>query len=165
MWNCDEIGFDPNGKWHKVVCNYKFFQGEIMWKVKTRDCATLLCTLLVFKIAEGKCFMPPVVVHQAKEYSKDIHKNIPFDWKVYHTPSGYMYIDRWLKTMTQLFNICSASLVKNQIIFFYGHDSHFDDHALKKMQRKNIQTFIIKAGDSINDQPNENGPNSKLKSL
>ena len=23
VWNCDEIGFEPNGKWPKVVCNYK----------------------------------------------------------------------------------------------------------------------------------------------
>ena len=27
-WNCDEVGFDPNGRWIKFVCNYKFFQGE-----------------------------------------------------------------------------------------------------------------------------------------
>ena len=26
--NCDEIGFDPNGKWKKFICTYKFFQGE-----------------------------------------------------------------------------------------------------------------------------------------
>ena len=25
--NCDEIGFEPNSKWHKVVCNYNLFQG------------------------------------------------------------------------------------------------------------------------------------------
>ena len=31
VWNCDEIGFDPNGKWHKVVCTYKLFQGDRMW--------------------------------------------------------------------------------------------------------------------------------------
>ena len=23
--NCDEIGFDPNGKWRKVVFTYKYF--------------------------------------------------------------------------------------------------------------------------------------------
>ena len=23
VWNCDEIGFDPNGKWRKIVCTYK----------------------------------------------------------------------------------------------------------------------------------------------
>ena len=33
------------------------------------------------------------------------------------------------------------------------------------MQIKNIQPFILKAGDSINDQPNDNGPNSTLKAL
>ena len=33
VWNCDEIGFDPNGKWHKVVCTYNFFGGEIIRKV------------------------------------------------------------------------------------------------------------------------------------
>ena len=33
------------------------------------------------------------------------------------------------------------------------------------MQSKNIQPFILKAGDSINNQPNGNGPNSTLKDL
>ena len=33
------------------------------------------------------------------------------------------------------------------------------------MQIKNIQPFILKAVESINDQPNENGPNSKINSL
>ena len=27
VWNCDEIGFDPNDICHKVVCTYKLFQG------------------------------------------------------------------------------------------------------------------------------------------
>ena len=33
------------------------------------------------------------------------------------------------------------------------------------MQSKNIHTFILKSGDSINDQTNDNGPNSTLKAL
>ena len=67
LWNFDEIGFDPNGKWRKVVCTYKYFQGEIMWKVQTGERAPLLCTLLVFTRADGQCFMTPVIVHQDKE--------------------------------------------------------------------------------------------------
>ena len=67
--------------------------------------------------------------------------------------------------MTKFSNICGASPVKNQILLFNGHDSHFDDRALTQMQRKNIQAFIIKAGDSINNQTNDNMPKSKLKSL
>ena len=27
VWNFDEIGLDPNGKFHKVVCTYKYLQG------------------------------------------------------------------------------------------------------------------------------------------
>ena len=107
--------------------------------------------------------MPPVIIHQAKEYSKDLHHNIPLDWKVHHTSSGYMNRDGWLKAMTQFSNICGASPVKNQILFFNGHNSHFNDRALTHMQIKNIQPFILKAGDSINNQPNDNGPNSTLR--
>ena len=25
VWNCNEIGFDPNVKWNKFICTYKFF--------------------------------------------------------------------------------------------------------------------------------------------
>ena len=53
---------------------------------------------------------------------------------------------------------------KKQIIFFNGNESHFDDCALTHIQSKNIQPFILKEGDSINDQPNDNRPNSTLKS-
>ena len=31
VWNWDEIGFDPNGSWLKVVCTYKFFTGQRIW--------------------------------------------------------------------------------------------------------------------------------------
>ena len=26
--NYDEVGFDPNGRWNKIICTYKIFQGE-----------------------------------------------------------------------------------------------------------------------------------------
>ena len=109
--------------------------------------------------------MPPVIVHQAKDYSQDLHHNIPLDWKVNHTSSEYMDRDGWLKAMTQFSNICGTSPVNNQILFFDGHDSHFDDRSLTQIQSKNIQPFILKAGYPINDQPKDNGPNSTLKTL
>ena len=136
-----------------------------MWKGQTGERAPFWCILLVFTRADGQCFMYPVIVHQAKEYSQYLHHNIPLDWIVHHTSSGYMDRHGWLKAMTQLSNICGASPVNNQILFFDGQDSHFNDRARTKMQSKNIQPFILKAGDSINNQPNNNGPNSKLKAL
>ena len=65
VWVCDEIGFDTDGKWHNVLCTYKFFQGSIMWRMQTGERAPFWCTLLVFNRDYGKWFMPPVVVHQA----------------------------------------------------------------------------------------------------
>ena len=35
----------------------------------------------------------------------------------------------------------------------------------KKNNVQKIQPFILKSGDSINNQPNDNGPDAKLKSL
>ena len=66
--------------------------------------------------------------------------------------------------MTQLSTVCSASTIKNQIILLDENDSHFDNGALRSMEDKNIQPFVLKAGDSGNDQTNDNRPNKKLKS-
>ena len=109
--------------------------------------------------------MPPIVVHQSKEYSQDLHHNIPLDWTVHRTPYVYMDIDRWLKAMVQFSNICRDSPFNNQTLFFNGHVSHFNGRALIQRQSKNIQPFILKSGDSINGHPNDNGPNSTLKAL
>ena len=73
--------------------------------------------------------------------------------------------DRRLKAMTQFSNVCGFYPVNKQIIFFGVHDIQFDDFALMHMERQNIQPFILKSGDSVNDQRNNNGPNAKLKSL
>ena len=164
-WNCDEFWFDPNGIWSKVICTYKFFQCELMWKVQIGEQATFKCTLLVFTQVDGKCFMPHIIVHQAKYFSQDLHYNTPLDWVIHHTTSGYMDRDRWLKSMTQFSKVCGAYPFNNQKLLFDGHNSHFDDGTLRQMMCKNVQPFLIKSGDSINDHPNYNGPDSKLKSL
>ena len=65
VWNCDGFGFDPNGRWHKVIYTYKFFQGELMQKIQTEERAQFWCTLLVFTRNDGPLFMPPIIVHQA----------------------------------------------------------------------------------------------------
>ena len=65
-------------------------------------------------------------------------------WTVHHTPSGYVDRDGWLKAVPQFYNICCASPVNNQILFFYGHDSHFDDRALTQMQREKTSPSYLK---------------------
>ena len=85
--------------------------------------------------------MPPIVFNQANDYYQDIHHNIPLDWTVHHTPSVYMDRDGWLNVMTKFSNICSASPVNNQIIFYNGHDIHFEDYAQTKTQQKNPSLY------------------------
>ena len=36
-WNCNKIGFDPNGKLHNIICTYKFLPVELMCNLKTGD--------------------------------------------------------------------------------------------------------------------------------
>ena len=94
-----------------------------------------------------------------------IHYNIQLDWIVHHTPSGYMDKYIWLKAITESSNICGASLVNNQILIFDGHYIHFENCALRQIMCKNIQPFVLNSGDSINYQPNDIGPNTKLNPL
>ena len=77
-----------------------------------------------------------VITSDKPSHTIYLHHNIPLDCTVHHTPSGYMYRYGWLKAMTQFSNICSASSFNNQILFFYGHDSHFYDRSLTQMQMK-----------------------------
>ena len=34
VWNCDEIGLDQNGKWHRIICTYKWYNIDRIWKTK-----------------------------------------------------------------------------------------------------------------------------------
>ena len=74
-----------------------------------------------------------------------------------------MYRYGWLKSITQFSNIFGAFPVNNKIILFYNHDIHFDERVITNMEHQNIQPFIMKSGDSVNYQPNDNVPNYKLK--
>ena len=162
-----KLGLIPteDGERLSVLTSYFKVNECVKWKVQSGEWAQFWCTLLVFTWSDGKCFMPPIIVHQAKEWSQDIHHIIPLGWIVHHTPSSYMDRDRWLKSMTQLSNVCGAYPVNNKILFFDGHASHFKDIALRQIMCKRIQPFVLKSGNSINDQPNGNGQDSKLKSL
>ena len=67
--------------------------------------------------------------------------------------------DMWLKAMTQLSKLRGSYPVNNKTILFDGYDSHFDNHTLIHMEHRKIQPFILKEGDYLNDQPNDNGTN------
>ena len=104
-----------------------------------------------------------MIVHQAANYTQDLHWNLPSDWLVHCKSWGYMDRDVWMKEMSLFSRTCGSSKMNPQVLFFDVHDSHFDDRATHIIQSHHISPFILKAGDSTNDQPNDNGPNLKLK--
>ena len=164
-WNVDEIGLDPNGKWTRIVCTYKWCPIDQIWKVQTGERAPFWVTLLLFTRADGACFVPPVVVHQAAELTAAHQLNIPSDWIVHCTKSGYMDRDGWFKSILKFVRICGAYETNINILTFDGHDSHWDADALDHMANNFVQPFLLKAGDSTTDQPNDNGFNAKCKSV
>ena len=108
--------------------------------------------------------MHTIIVNQTNDYSQYIQFNITLNWIVHHTQSGYMDRYRWLKATTQLFTICGASTINNQIIFFDGYGSHFYNHAVHYKEDQNIQPLFLKRGDYENNQLNDNVLNAKLMS-
>ena len=54
VWNCDEFGFNPNGKFNKVICTYNFSQLIKCDMYKQESEHTFWCTLLVFTRADGQ---------------------------------------------------------------------------------------------------------------
>ena len=104
-----------------------------------------------------------MIVHQGGNYTQDLHWNLPSDWLVHCMLSGYMDRDGCMKAMSLFSITCGSSKINPQVLFFDSHDSHFNDRATHILRSHQISPFILKAGDSTNDQPNENGPNLKLK--
>ena len=71
--------------------------------------------------------------------------------------------DGWLKTTENFSNLLGACKANPQFPFFDGHGSHWDSDSLDILSKRNLHPFFLKAGDSTNDQPNDNGPNATFK--
>ena len=62
--------------------------------------------------------------------------------------------------MSHFQSMCCHSPINTQVLFYDVHDSYFDNRALDILCRHNIQYFILKEGGYVNDQPNNNSPNT-----
>ena len=148
-----------------MVWTYKLFTGERMWRNQTGEISSLWCTTLIFTRDDGQCFISPVVVHQITHCTQDIHYNIPSEWVIQNSQTGYMDHGSWHKSMSHFASVCWSSSLNNQGILYDGHDSNVDDRVLYILRKHNINPFILKSGDSVHFQPNYNCPNIKLNNL
>ena len=64
--------------------------------------------------------------------------------------------DGWMKAMVNFKTVFGSNKLNPQVLFYYGHEIHFDE--MNILHSNHIKPFILKACDSGNDQPNDNGP-------
>ena len=68
-----------------------------------------------------------------------------------------------MKEMSLFIRTCGYIKLNPQVLFFDGHDIHFDERSTHLLRYRHIYPFIIKLGDSVNYQTNDNRPNLKLE--
>ena len=73
-----------------------------------------------------------------------------------------MNSDGWMKAIMHSKTVCGANNLNPQVLFYGGHGRYFDNRAIHILHYNHIKYFALKACESGNDQPNENGPNIKL---
>ena len=137
--------------------------GKRIWKSQTGERAPFWCTDMIFARDDFQCFMLPVIFHQAENYTHYLHWNLPSDWLFHNILSGYMGRYGWMKVLSLSNRTCGASKLNPQVLFFDVHKNHFDDRATHLLRSHHISPFILKAVNSTSNQPNDNGPNLKLK--
>lgn len=112
-------------------------------------------TVYFLSQATGQLPVPPLVVHQAAEMNASLALNLPLNWAVHCSPSGYMDEDGWMKQARHML----ASLPAPRPLFHIvdGHKSHWNVDALQLLLDNEIHTVFLRSNNSVNDQVNDNG--------
>ena len=119
--------------------------------------------------ADGRVgVIPPMVVHAGgTEETMPAHYacGLPSNCLVHSNASGYMDKDGVKAYMLSFKQNCGVSLTYPVFLFLDGHESHFDAEAHRYLNTNNINTILIRANNSTNDQPLDMGPNSHFDSI
>ena len=164
MFGGDEVGTNPAGGKHgrRVFCSMlrtqitKVTQGE-------GGKAVYWVTFFYWSRFDGQFTIPPCVVHEGGEMCELFARNLPSDWCVHSSPSGYMDRDGWFKVACHFQKHCGPT--RPLYLFFDGHDSHWDPDALQLWFDDKIFSFFGRAHGSDDDNVNDNGCNAKFHAI
>ena len=73
--------------------------------------------------------------------------------------------DVWMKEMMHFKNFYGVNNLNTQALFYDGHVRNFYDREIHIISSNHIKPFILREGDSGNEQPNYNRPNLNIKGL
>ena len=91
----------------------------------------------------GQCFIPLVLMHQSNHYTQVLHYNIPSDWVSHNLLLVYIDSYRWHKSIAHFSSIHFSNIINTQVIFYDGHDSHFDDRAVITKENLYATTVVL----------------------
>ena len=67
--------------------------------------------------------------------------------------------------MAHFASVCFSSILNPQVLLYEVHNSQIYYRELNILRRNNIQCFILKTGDYVHEQPNNNGPSISLHNV
>jgi hypothetical protein len=112
IWNGDEIGFDPNGKWGRV---FTMEPRNRMFVLRDGERAPFWATMFFWTRADGQCHIPPTVVHQGELMRGDMVLDLPRSWHVLNSPSGYMTQEGFSQLAVNFVRLSGASAGFKQV--------------------------------------------------
>ena len=140
-------------------------------------------TVFFITRADGAAPVSPCIIHQGATPGEDhsgivdykLHalgpdleaKYIPSDFLYWQNPAGYNDQAGFMQICKHFVSFARNAGNEGVPLFLTldAHSSHLDPAALDYLMDNNIYVFFLRANNSDNDQPNDNGPNAKLKSL
>jgi len=131
---------------------------------------------MFFTGADGHAY-EPIIIHQGPdgEVSQSsllcgdemrdgiFLKYLPTSWMVRQSVSGYMTKLIWQDTAVHLINTLPRR--RPYVLYIDGYGAHWDALALQTLLDSGIYPTFLRSQNSENDQPNDNGPNARLKGI
>lgn len=160
IYGGDEIGLNPSGHRNRAVVV------SLLRKITARVVggeggkAEFWVTFFFWIRADGQFVIPPCVVHSCAQLSEFYVLNLPEDWCVHCSPSGYMDRDGWLKVNRHFKKYCGPKRPLYQ--YYDAHDSHWDPDALQEMYDDLIFPTFFNAHDSDRKNMGDNGNNAQV---
>lgn len=167
VWNVDEMGLPPNGDGYAAT--FTLGHGALRgFRSVYGEKSPYWASILFASRADGQLHIPPTVVHQGASTTTlplSFAKNLMDDGVIHASPSGYMDQDGFRKFAVHFVAFSGAKPGNFQYLYLDGHESHWDSEALAYLLNNSVRPMFLKSNDSINDQPNDNGMNSRLRSV
>ena len=94
--------------------------------------------------------VPPWIIHKACNLAEIHLLNLPPDWGVHCSESGYMDEQAWVALCKHF--VANIGALRPQYVFIDGYWAHLVAEGLRVLLEASVHPFILKSQDSERDQ-------------